>query len=171
MLAHVPNGAGLASMASTKYLIVNADDFGQSSGVNRGIIKAYCRGIVTSASLMVRWPGAMEASAYAREHPSLSLGLHVDLGEKVFRAGEWVPVYAVVPLQDTTAIRDEITRQLEVFHHLMGHAPQSSRFPPACPSAGTGPHHSHRGGSAARNSTPTMLSGNWLSRRLLWANR
>ena len=123
MLAHVSNGAGVASTASTKYLIVNADDFGQSSGVNRGIIKAYCRGIVTSASLMVRWPGAMEASAYAREHPSLSLGLHVDLGEKVFRAGEWVPVYAVVPLQDTTAIRAEITHQLEVFYRLLGHGP------------------------------------------------
>jgi predicted glycoside hydrolase/deacetylase ChbG (UPF0249 family) len=72
---------------------------------------------------MVRWPGATEASAFAREHPSLSLGLHVDLGEKVFRTGEWVPVYAVVPLQDTTAICNEITSQLEVFHHLMGHGP------------------------------------------------
>ena len=123
VLAHVANDAGVASMVSTKYLIVNADDFGQSHGVNCGIIKAYCRGIVTSASLMVRWPGALEASTYAREHPSLSLGLHVDLGEKVFRAGEWVPVYAVVPLQDTTAIRDEITRQLEVFHQLVGHGP------------------------------------------------
>jgi predicted glycoside hydrolase/deacetylase ChbG (UPF0249 family) len=113
----------MASMASTKYLIVNADDFGQSSGINRGIIKAYCRGIVTSASLMVRWPGATEASAYAREHPSLSLGLHVDLGEMVFRAGEWVPVYGVVPLQDITAIRAEITHQLGVFYRLMGHGP------------------------------------------------
>jgi chitin disaccharide deacetylase len=123
VLAHVSNGAGVASTVSTKYLIVNADDFGQSSGVNRGIIKAYRCGIVTSASLMVRWPGAAEASAYAREHPSLSLGLHVDLGEKVFRAGDWVPLYAVVPMQDTTAIRDEISHQLDVFHHLMGHDP------------------------------------------------
>ena len=72
---------------------------------------------------MVRWPAAAEAAAYAREHPSLSLGLHVDLGEKIFRAGEWVPLYAVVPLQDTTAMRDEISRQLDVFHHLMGHDP------------------------------------------------
>jgi chitin disaccharide deacetylase len=117
------NGVGVASMVSTKYLIVNADDFGQSCGVNRGVIKAYRRGIVTSASLMVRWPGAAEASAYAREHPSLSLGLHVDLGEKVFRGGEWVPLYAVVPMQDTTAIRGEISHQLDVFHHLMGRDP------------------------------------------------
>src|SRR4029453_9455725 len=117
VLAHVSNGVGVASMVSTKYLIVNADDFGQSSGVNRGIIKAYVCGTVTSASLMVRWPGAAEASAYAREHPSLSLGLHVDLGEKVFRAGDWVPLYAVVPMQDTTAIPGEISPKLDVFHH------------------------------------------------------
>jgi predicted glycoside hydrolase/deacetylase ChbG (UPF0249 family) len=111
------------STVSTTYLIVNADDFGQSYGVNRGIIKAHRGGIVTSASLMVRWLAASEAAAYAREHPSLSLGLHLDLGEKVFRAGEWVPVYTVVSLQDTTAIRDEISRQLEKFRDLMGRDP------------------------------------------------
>jgi chitin disaccharide deacetylase len=110
-------------MVSTKYLIVNADDFGQSAGVNRGIVAAHRRGIVTSASLMVRWPAAAEAAAYVREHPSLSLGLHVDLGERVFRAGEWVPLYAVVPLQDMTAIAGEVSRQLDVFRRLMGRDP------------------------------------------------
>jgi chitin disaccharide deacetylase len=123
VLGGVPNDPASAPMNWTKCLIVNADDFGQSFGVNRGIIKAYCCGIVTSASLMVRWPGASEASAYAKEHPGLGLGLHVDLGEKVFRAGEWVPVYAVVPLQDASAVRAEITRQLEMFHRLVGHGP------------------------------------------------
>ena len=170
MLAHVSNGAGVASTASTKYLIVNADDFGQSYGVNRGIIKAYCRGIVTSASLMVRWPGATEASAYARAHPSLSLGLHVDLGEKVFRQGEWVPVYGVVPLQDMTAIRAEITHQLEVFYRLMGHDPSHLDSHQHVHLPGTGPHHSHRDGPAAGTSTPTMFNGDWLSRWLLWAD-
>jgi predicted glycoside hydrolase/deacetylase ChbG (UPF0249 family) len=106
-----------------KYLIVNADDFGQSPGINRGITRAYRDGIVTSASLMVRWPAAAEASAYARKHPGLSVGLHVDLGEQIFRAGEWVPLYTVVPLQNETAVRDEIFRQLGEFDRLVGHAP------------------------------------------------
>jgi len=50
-------------------LIVNADDFGQSPGINRGIMEAHERGIVTSVSLMVRWPAAVEAAAYARRLP------------------------------------------------------------------------------------------------------
>ena len=45
-------------------VIINADDFGLSAGINRGIIEAHERGIVTSASLMVRWP----AAEYARAH-------------------------------------------------------------------------------------------------------
>src|SRR5437870_3779943 len=45
---------------AARYLIVNADDFGLSPGVNRGIIEAHEHGIVTSASLMVRWPAAGE---------------------------------------------------------------------------------------------------------------
>jgi len=44
--------------AGTRFLIVNADDFGQSPGINRGIIKAHADGIVTSVSLMVRWPAS-----------------------------------------------------------------------------------------------------------------
>jgi chitin disaccharide deacetylase len=114
--------AGTTNPAA-KYLIVNADDFGQSHGINRGIITAYRRGIVTSASLMVRWPAAAEASAYARKHPGLSVGLHVDLGEQIFRAGEWVSLYTVVPLQNETAVRDEISRQLGEFDRLVGHVP------------------------------------------------
>ena len=42
----------------SRAVIVNADDFGQSAGINRGIVEAHERGIVTSASLMVRWPAA-----------------------------------------------------------------------------------------------------------------
>src|SRR5256885_15259517 len=46
---------------SARHLIVNADDFGLSAGVNAGIIRAHEHGILTSASLMVR--GAAAASA------------------------------------------------------------------------------------------------------------
>lgn len=104
-------------------LIVNADDFGQSQGINRGISTAFREGIVTSASFMVRWPAAADAAAYARKHPDLSVGLHIDLGEQILRDGEWVPLYTVVPLESETAVRDEIFRQLAVFERLLRHAP------------------------------------------------
>lgn len=123
MLACSENHVHCEATAPAKYLIVNADDFGQSRGINRGIISACRDGIVTSASLMVRWPAAAEAAASARAHPTLSLGLHVDLGEQILRAGEWVPLYTVVPLDSEAAVRDEISRQLGVFDRLTGHAP------------------------------------------------
>ena len=49
-----------------RVLIVNANDFGRSPGVNQGVTWAYEPGVVTSATLMVRWPAAVEAAAYAR---------------------------------------------------------------------------------------------------------
>jgi chitin disaccharide deacetylase len=110
-------------MDATRYLIVNADDFGQSPGVNRGIIEAREHGIVTSASLMVRWPAAEAAAAYGREHPSLSLGLHVDFGEWAYRDGSWVSLYEVIPLDDPKAIRREAENQLATFRHLVGKDP------------------------------------------------
>jgi predicted glycoside hydrolase/deacetylase ChbG (UPF0249 family) len=102
---------------------VNADDFGQSSGINEGIIQCHELGVVTSASLMVRWPGASAAADYARAHSALSVGLHVDLGEWTYQNGEWVPLYEVVALNDPTAMRAEIVHQLETFRRFMGSDP------------------------------------------------
>jgi len=62
-----------------KELIVNADDFGLSSGANRGIIKAWQEGILTSASLMVGGGAFKEAAALARAHQGLQVGLHLTL--------------------------------------------------------------------------------------------
>ena len=62
-----------------KELIVNADDFGLSSGANRGIIKAWQEGILTSASLMVGGCAFKEAAALARAHQGLQVGLHLTL--------------------------------------------------------------------------------------------
>jgi predicted glycoside hydrolase/deacetylase ChbG (UPF0249 family) len=108
---------------TAKYLIVNADDFGQSAGINRGIIAAHEQGIVTSASLMVRWPAAQEAADYARRHAELSVGLHLDLGEWICTEGEWQPLYEVIDTNDEIAVRDEVARQLGAFRSLVGKNP------------------------------------------------
>lgn len=62
-----------------KQLIVNADDFGLSSGANRAIIRAWQEGILTSTSLMMGGQACDEAVALAKEHPGLQVGLHLTL--------------------------------------------------------------------------------------------
>ena len=110
-------------MAPKKFLIVNADDFGQSPGVTRGIIRAHEEGLVTSASLMVRGSAAALAGAYATQRKVLSVGLHLDLGEWAYRDSAWIPVYAVVALDNAEAVRREARRQLALFRSLLGRDP------------------------------------------------
>ena len=104
-------------------LIVNADDFGQSDGINRGIAECHDRGIVTSASLMVCWNAAQDAVAYAAAHPGLSVGLHVDLSESVCANGEWRCLYQRADCRDATAVEREIRTQLDRFRDLLGRNP------------------------------------------------
>jgi len=110
-------------MTDARYLIVNADDFGRSAGVNRGIIRAHQDGIVPSASLMLRWPPAAAAAEYARRHSRLSVGLHLDLGEWVYGNSNWTFLYQVVALDDLFTVRQEVARQLATFRKLMGREP------------------------------------------------
>ena len=60
-------------------LIINADDFGLTRGVNEGIIEAFAAGIMRSASLMANGPAFEHAAALAREHGELDIGCHLML--------------------------------------------------------------------------------------------
>jgi chitin disaccharide deacetylase len=60
-------------------LIINADDFGFTSGVNRAIVEAHTRGVVTSSTLMANGPAFAEAVQLAGSLPHMSLGCHVVL--------------------------------------------------------------------------------------------
>jgi hopanoid biosynthesis associated protein HpnK len=60
-------------------LIVNADDFGLTSGVNRAIVELHRAGVLTSATLMARAAATEEAIELARATPSLGVGCHVVL--------------------------------------------------------------------------------------------
>jgi predicted glycoside hydrolase/deacetylase ChbG (UPF0249 family) len=104
-------------------LIVNADDFGQSAAINRGIIEAHQRGIVTSTSLMVRGAAMAEAVQYGRENPALAIGLHLDFGEWYFDQNEWKARYEVVFTDDEAAVRAEVERQLQAFRECLGRDP------------------------------------------------
>lgn len=58
---------------------MNADDFGLTSGVNRGILESHEHGIVTSTTLMACGEKFDEAAALAGQAPRLSVGCHVVL--------------------------------------------------------------------------------------------
>ena len=61
------------------YLIVNADDFGVTAGVNRAVMELHAAGVLTSATLMARAAATSEAVNMARATPSLGVGCHVVL--------------------------------------------------------------------------------------------
>lgn len=107
---------------NVRHLIVNADDFGYSRSVNRGILEAHEDGIVTSASLMVERPGAADAAERARERPRLGVGLHVEVGRwrtaRLPRRGSAWSTAAV-----RRRARDDLRRQLDRFRVLVGRDP------------------------------------------------
>jgi chitin disaccharide deacetylase len=110
-------------LSATRWLIVNADDLGLSAGVNAGIAEAHERGIVTSASLMVRAAAAPAAAELAREHPRLAVGLHLDVAEWRFEVGEWQLAYERCAPDDPAAVEAECRVQVDAFRRLIGRDP------------------------------------------------
>jgi chitin disaccharide deacetylase len=62
-----------------KDLILNADDFGYTRGVNEGIVRAHREGILTSATLMANGPAFDDAIERAKANPKLGVGCHLVL--------------------------------------------------------------------------------------------
>jgi chitin disaccharide deacetylase len=71
-------------------LIVNADDFGLTAGVNRAVAELHTSGVLTSTTLMARAGATAEAIEIARAKPSLGVGCHVVLvdGEPILSPRE-----------------------------------------------------------------------------------
>ena len=98
----------------TKFLIINADDFGYTEGVNRGIVEAHQHGVVTSTSLMVNSPSSVEAAKLARACSRLSVGLHF------VATDENGPLF---DLENIQKVRDELDRQYQSFCDFTGQLP------------------------------------------------
>ncbi|MGG1674962.1 chitin disaccharide deacetylase [Neobacillus sp. NRS-1170] len=60
-------------------LIVNADDFGFSHGVNHGIVDSFLYGIVNSTTMMMNMDGTEHAIQLAKNNPELHVGIHLTL--------------------------------------------------------------------------------------------
>jgi predicted glycoside hydrolase/deacetylase ChbG (UPF0249 family) len=110
-------------LSAARWLIVNADDLGLSAGVNAGIAEAHERGIVTSASLMVRAAAAAAAADLVRGQAELAVGLHLDIAEWRFEAGEWRVAYERCAPEDPVAVETECRGQVDAFRQLTGRDP------------------------------------------------
>jgi predicted glycoside hydrolase/deacetylase ChbG (UPF0249 family) len=99
---------------SSCYAIFNADDFGYSAGINRGIQQAHEHGVVTSTTMIVNGRAAREAARLSRYLPNLSVGLHVNFTNEA---------QCFVDLEDPRAVRAELYGQFTRFIDLMGGLP------------------------------------------------
>ncbi len=88
-----------------KHLIINADDFGYSYSVNKGIVEAHTKGIVTSTTVLVDGIAAREAAGLSK-YKDLTVGLHF-----FPKSGE--------------SIDEEFKRQIELFESIVGRRPDS----------------------------------------------
>src|SRR5215469_14201587 len=71
--------------AASRFLIVNADDFGRNDAVNAAVVESFRNGIVTSTSIVATGPAFDQAVALAKELPELGVGIHL-------AATEYIPV-------------------------------------------------------------------------------
>jgi chitin disaccharide deacetylase len=80
----------LGRLTRVSKLIVNADDFGLTNGVNRAIFELHMAGVLTSTTLMAKAAASDDAIEIAKNTPTLGVGCHVVLvdGEPVLPAAQ-----------------------------------------------------------------------------------
>ena len=101
-------------MSSAKRLVVNADDFGFTTDVNRGIVEGHRRGILTATTLMANGDAFDDAVRLARETPSLDVGCHLVL----IGGRSLVPPYAALPASTPELLRALAARRMRVHDEL-----------------------------------------------------
>ncbi len=60
-------------------IIINADDFGLSDGVNKAVAAAHTTGVLTSATILANMPAAKDAIKITKQLPALGVGVHLNL--------------------------------------------------------------------------------------------
>ena len=127
-----------------KYLIINADDFGFSPQINRGICDAFVNGVVTDTSVLIHSPYAEEALSMASEI-KLPVGIHIDfvteyalnhdlnkrealgpegqLARELFMREYHKKINRLYTCEELIIFRDEIRSQIHRFVDLMGEKP------------------------------------------------
>jgi len=97
-----------------KRLIVNADDFGFTPDVNRGIVAAHRQGIVTATTLMANGDAFDDAVRLAKQNPTLDAGCHLVLiGGRAL-----APPHAPLPASLPQLVRALAARRIRVYDEL-----------------------------------------------------
>ncbi len=95
------------------YLIINADDYGRTPGVSRGIREAHRHGPVSSTTVIINQPSAIADLLQAREEtPELSIGLHLNLtlGTPILPGGQ---IGSLVTPSGQFLSRDQLFHRLQ----------------------------------------------------------
>ncbi|MDQ1336988.1 MAG: hypothetical protein QG552_3938 [Thermodesulfobacteriota bacterium] len=92
-------------------VIFHGDDFGLTSGVNRGIIRSFREGLLTSASILAAGEAALEAMSLARDAPALDMGVHLTLCDErpVLRPRD---LSSIIPSGDRFPSRNRLLRRI-----------------------------------------------------------
>ncbi|HEY2944177.1 MAG TPA: polysaccharide deacetylase family protein [Vicinamibacteria bacterium] len=92
----------LGHPASSRLLVIHADDLGMAYSVDRASFEALEQGWVTSASVLVPCPWFPEVVRFARAQPDADLGIHLALNSEWtgYRWGPISPVDSVPSLLD-----------------------------------------------------------------------
>lgn len=117
-----------------KLLIVNADDFGLSRGINYGILDAHRYGVVTSTTAMMTTDAIEHAAQLSAETPSLAVGLHFVLSygkpmttmpslQREGRLGKWIWDVAREGALSVQEVENELAAQYQRFVALFGREP------------------------------------------------
>ena len=101
-------------MISRKRLVVNADDFGFTPDVNRGIVAAHRHGILTATTLMANGDAFEDAVRLAKENPTLDTGCHLVL----IGGRSLLAPYAALPASAPQLVRALATRRIRVYDEL-----------------------------------------------------
>lgn len=118
----------------SRLLIINADDFGLSAGVNYGIIDAHRNGIVTSTTAMMNADAIEHAASLSAETPSLAVGLHFVLSygkpltpmpslQREGKLGKWIWDVAAQGGLAVEEVEEELEHQYRKFMALFGRKP------------------------------------------------
>jgi predicted glycoside hydrolase/deacetylase ChbG (UPF0249 family) len=93
-----------------KLLIVNADDFGLTRGVNEGILRGHREGLITATTILADAAAFEHAAALARQTPSLDVGVHLVLWPDGMR---FLPFFGRALTWSRSKVEKEFTRQVQ----------------------------------------------------------